>query len=147
MTITWLPAASAARARPAAKRSRSMLRELKKFAGVLCTHCTAGKGCTIYGNWLQLCRDFHCAWRAMGYLGDEWRPDRCGVLIGIVGEGEGIPPEFRQVALKFDVYPIRRRRDLGPADQIHRCLNSSGGIPAFLGIPTPVGFERRKVSE
>jgi len=118
--------------------------ELKKFAGVLCTHCTAGARCTIYETRPQVCRDFFCAWRAMAYLGDEWRPDRCGVLIGIIGEGEGIPPEFRQVALRFDVIDSPQVLTWDPlvkfiGAEIERKR------PVFLGVPTPVGFERRKV--
>jgi hypothetical protein len=118
--------------------------ELKKFAGLLCAHCKAGTGCTIYGSRPQVCRDFHCAWRAMAYLGDEWRPDRCGVLIGMVGEGEGIPPEFRQVALRFDVIDSPQVLTWDPlikfiGSEVER------RNPVFLGIPTPVGFERRKV--
>ena len=117
--------------------------ELKKFAGVLCTHCAAGKGCTIYNARPQVCGEFYCAWRGMAFLGDEWRPDRCGVLIGFVGKGQGIPPEFRQVALKFDV----ESPQVLNWDPLIKLIGAEieRRNPVFLGVPTPVGFERRKV--
>jgi hypothetical protein len=81
----------------------------------------------------------------MRYLGDDWRPDRCGVLIVMVGgEGAEIPAGFPQVALKFDIVDSPRVLAWDPlvafiASEIER------GRPVFLGIPAPVGYERRKV--
>jgi hypothetical protein len=81
----------------------------------------------------------------MRYLGDDWRPDRCGILICIVGgEGGEIPAGFPQVALKFDIVDSPRVLAWDPligfiASEIQR------GRPVFLGIPAPVGYERRKV--
>ncbi|MEA2825046.1 MAG: hypothetical protein QOF03_1528 [Alphaproteobacteria bacterium] len=81
----------------------------------------------------------------MRYLGDDWRPDRCGVLIDIVGgEGGEIPAGFPQVALKFDIVDSPRVLAWEPliafiASEIKR------GRPVFLGIPAAVGYERRKV--
>jgi hypothetical protein len=118
--------------------------ELKKLAGVLCDHCSIGVGCRIYRDRPPVCEQFYCAWRGLAHLGDEWRPDRCGVLICLVGRGEGIPPEFRQIGLKFDVVDSPRVLTWDPlikfiGSEIER------RNPVFLGIPTPVGYERRKV--
>ncbi len=119
--------------------------ELKKLAAVLCDHCAAGVGCKIYESRPSVCKEWYCGWRGMGYLSDEWRPDRCGVLIDIVGgEGEGIPADFPQVGLKFDIVDSPRVLTWDPlikfiGSEIER------GRPVFLGIPTPVGYERRKV--
>jgi hypothetical protein len=118
--------------------------ELKKFAGVLCEHCTAGKGCTIYDTRPQVCRGFYCGWRAMAYLGDEWRPDLCGVLIGVVGEGQGIPAEFRQVGLKFDIVDSPQVLTWDPLIKLI-AAEVERKRPVFLGVPTPTGYERRKV--
>jgi len=118
--------------------------ELRKLAGVLCPHCIEGVGCKIYPRRPPVCRDWHCAWRKMPYLTDHWRPDRCGVLICIVGEGEGIPPEFPQAGLKFDIIDSPRVLTWEP---LIRFVGSEieHGRPVFLGVPTPVGYERRKV--
>ena len=118
--------------------------ELKKLAAVLCEHCTGGVGCKIYETRPAVCKAWYCSWRRMGYLNDDWRPDRCGVLIDIVGEGEGIPAGFPQVGLKFDVVESPRVLAWDPlikfiGSEIER------GRPVFLGVPAPVGYERRKV--
>ncbi len=53
---------------------------LTKPAGELCRNCS-GAGCTIYTARPQTCRDFHCQWRYLDLLDENWRPDRSGVLI------------------------------------------------------------------
>ena len=119
--------------------------ELRKLAGALCEHCTETVGCRIYETRPAVCKGWHCGWRRMPYLNDDWRPDRCGVLIDIVGgEGQGIPDDFPQVGLKFDVVDSPRVLTWDPlirfiASEIER------GRPVFLGIPGAVGYERRKV--
>jgi len=118
--------------------------ELKKLADVVCTHCTLGGGCKIYANRPQVCQAWYCGWRKLPHLTDHWRPDRCGVLICFVGEGEGIPPEFPQLALKFDV--IESPRVLA-WDPLIKFIGSeiAQRRPVFLGVPAPIGYERRKV--
>ena len=81
----------------------------------------------------------------MRYLSDDWRPDRCGVLIDIVGgEGQGIPASFPQVGLKFDVVDSPRVLNWDP---LIRFIGSeiARHRPVFLGVPAAVGYERRKV--
>ena len=80
----------------------------------------------------------------MRHLSDDWRPDRCGVLIGIVEGDEAIPAGFRQVALKFDVVDSASALSWEP---LVRFIGSEieRGNPVFLGTPSPVGYERRKV--
>jgi hypothetical protein len=78
------------------------------------------------------------------HLSDDWRPDRCGVLIGVVERDEAIPAGFRHVALKFDVVDSPSVLSWEPlisfiGSEIER------GRPVFLGTPAPVGYERRKV--
>lgn len=54
--------------------------ELQKPAGEDCPHMAPDRqSCLIYGRHPKSCRGYHCAWRA-GFLGDEQRPDRVGVL-------------------------------------------------------------------
>jgi hypothetical protein len=117
--------------------------ELKKLADVLCGHCTAS-GCKIYEARPAVCAAWYCAWRKIPQLTDHWRPDRCGVLVCFVGAGEGIPAEFPQLGLKFDIVESPRVLVWDPlikfiASEVAR------GRPVFLGVPTPVGYERRKI--
>ena len=118
--------------------------ELKKPAGALCQHCNENAGCGIYETRPSVCREFHCGWKELPYLGEEWRPDKCGILISLVGEGEDIPAAFPQLGLKFDIVDSPRVLNWFPlialiAREIER------GMPVFLGTPSPVGYERRKV--
>jgi len=80
----------------------------------------------------------------MRHLNDEWRPDRCGILICLVGAGEGIPPEFPQLGLKFDVI---ESPDVLNWDPLLKYIGFeiSRGTPVFLGTPAAIGYERRKV--
>jgi hypothetical protein len=77
------------------------------------------------------------------YRREEWRPDRCGVLIDLV-EGDQIPAGFRQAALKFDIVDSPKVLLWPP---LIRLIGSEieRGRPVFLGTPAPVGYERRMV--
>ena len=55
---------------------------LVKPAGILCPHST-GSSCGIYESRPQTCRDFHCQWRHLSFLDENWRPDKSGVLIRV----------------------------------------------------------------
>src|SRR5215472_516597 len=54
--------------------------EFQKAPGVVCEHCT-GRGCGIYQSRPPICREFHCGWWYWNEVGEDWRPDRSGVLI------------------------------------------------------------------
>ena len=118
--------------------------ELKKLADVLCEHCTLGHGCKSYANRPQVCKDWYCGWRKIPQLTEHWRPDRCGVLVCFVGEGEGIPPEFPQLGLKFDIVESPRVLVWDPLIKFI-ASEVAQRRPVFLGVPTPIGYERRKI--
>ena len=65
--------------------------EIQKVSGAPCRHCLGG-GCAIYDARPPVCRGFFCAWRTVEIFGEEWRPDKSGVLPRI--ETEGIPGHF-----------------------------------------------------
>jgi hypothetical protein len=72
--------------------------ELQKPGGVRCINVMAGGGCAIYQMRPGSCRAFFCGWRRIGYLGDEWRPDRSGLMIQ---PGEIPPGSAFNVAIEF----------------------------------------------
>jgi hypothetical protein len=117
--------------------------ELKKHSDLLCPNCTA-VGCKIYEDRPSVCAEYHCGWKMLPHLSDDWRPDRCGVLVGIVEGDEAIPAGFRQVALKFDIVDSPSVLLWEP---LIRFIGSEieRGYPVFLGTPAPAGYERRKV--
>lgn len=65
--------------------------ELNKPFGVTCRHLEPKVGCKIYAARPAPCRHYFCLWRYMGTLGDQWRPDRSGVLGSFIKE---VPPGY-----------------------------------------------------
>ena len=57
--------------------------EINKPAGVWCKFCNPGKGCKIYDNVPDPCRDFFCLWMTDGTMPDEWRPDRARFVLTV----------------------------------------------------------------
>ncbi len=66
----------------------------EKLPGVACPHCTTGLGCAIYDRRPQVCRTYHCLWRSLPYLADEWRPDLSGIMMVLTDVPPGSPAEF-----------------------------------------------------
>ncbi len=54
---------------------------LQKAPGLRCVNLTAANRCGIYEQRPSVCRSFLCGWRLFPELGDEWRPDRSGILL------------------------------------------------------------------
>ena len=61
--------------------------ELKKPAGTWCQHCAIGKGCKVYDDRPQMCREFECLWLMSQKRPDPrehmkpgMRPDKCKVV-------------------------------------------------------------------
>ncbi len=60
-----------------------------KPAGTWCTHCAPGSGrCTIYDSRPAECRDFYCAWMVSPGLGDDWRPNKCRMVLRLEADGK-----------------------------------------------------------
>src|SRR3989344_3088648 len=53
--------------------------ELQKPSGVWCANCEINKGCRIYNQRPESCRDFMCGW-LIGYGLPEHRPDKIGIV-------------------------------------------------------------------
>ena len=62
--------------------------EFKKLPGVRCPHLVTGLGCSIYTDRPSTCRTYHCGWRYLPFLSDNWRPDRSGALIAFTPKDE-----------------------------------------------------------
>ena len=60
--------------------------ELNKPVDVLCQHCT-GHSCGIYESRPAVCRGWYCVWRVEKELSDDVRPDKCGVMFSLDGDG------------------------------------------------------------
>jgi hypothetical protein len=110
--------------------------ELRKLPRVPCTHCT-GTGCAIYAARPPVCRTHFCGWFVLGDLGEEWRPDRSGVLISPCAIG--IPAHYRlREGIEFLVFggeeAVRR-----PAFTAFLTHLIRSGVPSFIAVPGPAG--------
>ena len=45
-----------------------------------CKYCEINKGCRVYDERPDGCREFQCAWLQMVNVHIDLRPDKCGVL-------------------------------------------------------------------
>jgi hypothetical protein len=60
----------------------------EKPSGVWCVHCApGGSRCRIYDSRPAECRDFYCAWLLSPTLGEEWRPNRCKLVVRVEADG------------------------------------------------------------
>jgi hypothetical protein len=57
-----------------------------KPANVQCSNCIEGRGCAIYQNRPQLCRDFLCLWMISDGLSEEWHPSHSHMMIYAQGQ-------------------------------------------------------------
>ena len=61
--------------------------ELQKPEDVPCEHLVPKRGCGIYEQRPPVCWNWHCGWRKIAFLDDQWRPDRCGIMIRLEPRG------------------------------------------------------------
>jgi len=111
-------------------------KEMRKESGAVCEHCD-GRSCRIYATRPENCRDFYCGWRLLPQLGDDWRPDMCGVLVS--PQGENIPAHYElREGIEFMI--------LGGEAAVTRpgfsefvAMLVARRVPVFFAIPGPVG--------
>ncbi len=86
-------------------------------------------GCTIYSTRPSVCQGWHCAWRFMAQLGDEWRPDLSGVMLRSDENG-------------IIFQPIRDPKDVLTTERAIELIGGgvAQGISMSLSIPTKKGF-------
>jgi hypothetical protein len=117
---------------------------MQKQSGAACLHCTKG-GCGIYETRPPVCRSFYCAWRTVDIFGEEWRPDKSGVLAYV--ETEGISEDFdlsTVIGLMLVGNPLKIIRQRFFQDFIVTGVMSS--VPLFLSLPGPRGHQAATVS-
>ena len=56
---------------------------LDKPEGRWCPHCAIGRGCRIYDERPEQCRDFHCIWLQDESMPQEWKPEICKMVLSI----------------------------------------------------------------
>ena len=114
-------------------------RELSKAPGLACEHCLSTGGCGIYEMRFPVCREYRCAWKTLGWIPEQLRPDDCGVLIDIV---ESLVPGHE---LEATLLAFRDPADFQshPVPDIVASLIEQG-VLVYLSRPGPPGMLNAK---
>lgn len=113
---------------------------LKKLAGARCPNLKDDCRCAIYETRPRTCRDFECGWRMMAMLGDDWRPDRAGIVL--IPKTKDNPAGYRSNA-GVQIMIARREAIYKPElpGLIAGWINARA--PLFLTVAVPVGYLAR----
>ena len=103
-------------------------KEFQKFPGVPCTYLRQGKGCAIHENVFPTCRQYYCGWRHLAGFGEDWRPDKSGVLIDF--QTEELPAAYpKRPGIRFLI--------VGPVETMfHRSFLEA--VRSLVAIDVPV---------
>ncbi|MBF0383144.1 MAG: hypothetical protein HQL69_19150 [Magnetococcales bacterium] len=119
--------------------------ELKKHTGVECDYCIEKIGCSIYSKRPAECSNWFCLWMVKDVFGDEWRPDRSGILLNFMGDKSGIPDSYNTQ----DVIDIRIIHTNGLLNSLRFldfvCNFIDGGVPLFVSVSGGPGYLASKV--
>jgi hypothetical protein len=63
------------------------IEELDKPAGKWCRHCQPSRGCRIYENRPNECRDFNCLWLVDARFGPDWKPSKSKLVLTTSDDG------------------------------------------------------------
>ena len=53
---------------------------MNSVEGENCQHCSPGVGCDIFNEAPSKCKEFNCLWKHADVMGEDLRPDKCGVV-------------------------------------------------------------------
>ena len=110
-------------------------KEFQKPPGIACSHLCA-QGCSIYETRFPACRAYHCGWRYLEFLSDNWRPDKSGALL-VFTPPEELPPGYATGVSFILVAP--------PPTGFTRVLYHyvanliADGVHVMLAVPGPPG--------
>lgn len=112
--------------------------EFQKLPRTPCVHLgPGGKGCTIHATRFPICHVYHCAWRYLAALGNEWRPDRSGVLLEF--QSDGLPAHYpKRPGLRVTLTGATETV-FEPGFVVLLTQLIATGVPVILSIPGPKG--------
>ena len=111
--------------------------EFQKLPGKPCAHLCA-RGCAIHATRFPVCRTYHCGWRYLSGLADDWRPDKSGVLVDF--QTDDLPDHYpKRPGIRLTVFSPPETA-LKPAflDYVARLIASD--VPVILAVPGPPAF-------
>lgn len=110
--------------------------EFKKEARILCPH-HSGSGCGIYATRYKICREFLCGWLLFPELGDDWRPDRSGVII-LQKAYDQLPPAYQPAGNGVHLFiPGGEAAINRPGFAAYVADLVSRGVAVYLDVTTP----------
>lgn len=118
--------------------------EIQKQPGAMCRHGVSGR-CEIHQTRPDICRNYYCGWRRLEIFGDDWRPDRSGVLVELGQSGAFAPYSssvgFVLVLIKNPFQTIREERFI---NFVINCVKRN--VCLFLSLPGPRGRQSAGLS-
>jgi hypothetical protein len=111
--------------------------EFQKLPHHRCQHLKTGGGCGIHATRFPVCRAYHCGWRYLAGLPDDWRPDRSGILIDF--QTDEIPDHYpKRPGIRLTISGPRESA-LQPIflDYVARLV--AADVPVILAVPGPPG--------
>ena len=108
--------------------------DFEKPAEQACPNMIEKGGCKIYAKRPSVCQNWHCAWRFMEQLSDEWRPDRIGILLRSDENG-------------IIFQPIRDPQTVLTNARVIELIGGgiAQGIPMSMSIPTQKNYRSYSV--
>ena len=108
--------------------------EYQKMPGKPCAHLCA-QGCAIHQMRFPVCRTYHCGWRYLAGLPEDWRPDKSGALVDF--QIDDLPPHYpKRPGIRLTVFgPPETALRPGFLDYVLRLVASE-----ILAVPGPPGF-------
>jgi hypothetical protein len=110
-------------------------KEFQKPPGISCPHLCA-QGCSIYTTRYPICREYHCGWRYLEFLSDNWRPDKSGVLMQFSPTAE-LPPGY-ETGVSF-ILVARPPGGFTRALYHYVAHLIADGVHVMLAVPGPPG--------
>jgi len=111
--------------------------EFQKLPGKPCAHLCA-QGCAIHETRFPVCRAYHCGWRYLAGLSEDWRPDKSGVLVDF--QADDLPPHYpKRPGIRLTVFgPPEAALKPIFLDYVARLVASD--VPVILAVPGPPAF-------
>ncbi len=110
--------------------------EFQKLPGIACAHLGAGGGCAIHGTRYAICRAYHCGWRFLGALGEDWRPDKSGVLIDF--QTGDLPAHYpKRPGIRLTLVDQQKPLTRPFYDYVARLV--AADVPVVLAVRGPAG--------
>ena len=66
------------------------IKALAKPAHQWCTHCSTRRGCDIYLERPETCRNFHCGYITQADIGEEWFPLTARMMVTFTPDGQHV---------------------------------------------------------